>query len=452
MKNLIKKFSSLSGNNRDVLSNVLGAFIVKGMALVVSLFTMPAYMRFFNDEVALGLWFTILSVLSWILNFDLGIGNGLRNKLTVTLTTGNTAESKKYLSSAYISIGALCAILSAVFMIVSPFVNWNSVFNIKESIVPKEALLLTVKIVFVGIILQLLFKLITSVLYALQKSSVNNLLSLITSVITLVCVLLIPSKSNDQNMVCMALVYVLAIILPLFVTTVILFAGKKLRNSIPSFRCFSISHAKAVLTLGGVFLFIQLAYMLIMSTNEYLITSFCGNQYVTEYQIYYRLFSLGSTVFCLAMTPIWSAVTKALAQRNITWITRMYSLLIKLSFVGSVAVFLVIPILQFLINIWLKDNAITVDYWNAFAFAILGSLMIFNSSLSSIANGLGKLKTQAICFCIGAIIKIPIAWVLVLLFESWIGVVWANVVSMGIYCLIQPWILKSNLNVIQMEE
>ena len=161
---------------------------------------------------------------------------------------------------------------------------------------------------------------------------------------------------------------------------------------------------------------------------------------------------MGSTVFCLAMTPVWSAVTKALAQDDIVWIKRLYKLLLKLSCVGSVLVFLLIPVLQFLINIWLKDNSITVDYWYAVVFAILGSLMILNSSLSSIANGLGKLKTQAICFCVGAMIKIPVAWIFVLLLKSWIGVVWANVISMSIYCLIQPWVLKSNLNRIQMEE
>ena len=441
----IKKSEKMSENNKTVLSNIIGAFLVKGMALVISLFTMPAYIKFFNNEVALGLWFTILSVLSWILNFDLGIGNGLRNKLTVTLITNDTEESKKYLSSAYISIGVLCIVISAIFILISPYVNWNTMFNIEDNIVSQNALLMTVKIVFVGIILQLFLKLVTSVLYALQKSAVNNLLSLITSVITLVSVLVIPSGSNDQNVISMAIVYTIAVIFPLLMATMILFAGKKLRNCIPSIRFFRISHAKAVLTLGGVFLFVQLAYMMIMGTNEYMITLLCGNQYVTEYSIYHKLFALGSTVFSLAMTPIWSAVTKALAENNVSWIIRLYKLLLKLSFLGFASIVLLIPFLQFLINIWLKNNAITVNYTYAILFSILGGLMIFNSSLSSIANGLGKLKTQAVCFCIGAVIKIPIAWLLVQLMSSWIGVVWANVIAMGIYCLIQPWILKFDL-------
>ena len=48
----ISKFKGMSENNKIIFKNVLGAFTVKGLALIVSLFTMPAYLRFFHDESA----------------------------------------------------------------------------------------------------------------------------------------------------------------------------------------------------------------------------------------------------------------------------------------------------------------------------------------------------------------------------------------------------------------
>ena len=80
--NILARLKGISEKNTIIYKNVIGAFAVKGASLILSLFTMPAYMRFFEDEQILGVWFTLLSVLSWILNFDLGIGNGLRNNLT----------------------------------------------------------------------------------------------------------------------------------------------------------------------------------------------------------------------------------------------------------------------------------------------------------------------------------------------------------------------------------
>lgn len=442
---LLKKLHNLSDRNKIVLQNVVAAFVIKGLALVVSLFTMPAYMRFFHNETALGLWFTVLSVLNWILNFDLGIGNGLRNHLARAVAEGNFEEAKRYVSSAYISIGAVCGIAAAVLMGLFQYVNWNTVFNISESIVSSGALLITVQIVFLGIIVQLFLKLISSVLYAIQKSSVNNFLTLCTSVLTIIAVSVVPSGTNDENMIRMAMIHAVVVALPLLVATIVIFGGEKLRATAPSVKAFSRRHAKDVLSLGGIFFFVQIVYMLIMNTNEYFITLFVGNEFVVEYQIYNRLFMLGSTVFALAMTPIWSLVTKAIAEKDFEWVKRLYGKLMRLALVGIIGEFSLIPFLQTVVNIWLQEEAIQINFAYAIAFAVFGGMMILNSVLSSIANGMGILKIQAVFFGIGAVVKIPLAYILVGMLESWVGVVVANIIALGMYCVVQPTYLKKYL-------
>ena len=289
MFNIEKKMSE---KDRIVIHHMIGAFVIKGLALVISLLSTPAYIRFFQNQTALGLWFTINSVLAWVLNFDLGIGNGLRNHLAKTYTEKNEVESKKYISSAYISIGLLCALIAGCFIVIFDKIDWNRIFNINEDIVSSSALLLSVKIVFIGILLQLFFKLINSILYAIQKSSINNFLSLCTSVITLVCLYVLPSGDNNTNIVLMAVVHLLSVLLPLFVATIIVFSKTELKNCIPRIRYFSVIHMREVLFLGGTFLFIQILYMVIMSTNEYLISFFCSSDDVVIYQLYNKPFSL----------------------------------------------------------------------------------------------------------------------------------------------------------------
>ena len=54
---LLKKYIK-DKNDRNVMANILYAFIIKGFSLFVSLFSMPLYIKYFNDDSVLGLWYT----------------------------------------------------------------------------------------------------------------------------------------------------------------------------------------------------------------------------------------------------------------------------------------------------------------------------------------------------------------------------------------------------------
>jgi O-antigen/teichoic acid export membrane protein len=440
VKQIKRFFSTMSTKNRIVILNVLGAFAVKGLSLIVTLITTPTYLRFFNNESTLGIWFTILSVITWILNFDLGIGNGLRNHLTEAYTNNDFVESKKLISSAYCSIGALCLFVSLVFCFSFSYINWNRVFNINSDIVSANAMLKTVRIVFIGIMLQMFFKIISSVLYALQKSSINNAMSLVTSIIILISLKVLPPGDNNYNIVLMAYLHGIAVLIPYIISSAIVFSVKK--DIRPSIKMISIFHSKKVLSLGGMFFIAQVLYMLIISTNEYLITLFTSSSNVVEYRLYNQLLTLGSTVFALALAPIWSAVTKAIAENDMLWVQRLYKKMLTFSSFAVILQFLMIPFMQFIFDIWLGDNTIVVNYFTASMFAVLGSLIILNSVLSSIANGTGRLKTQLTSFFIGGVVKIPLSWLIVKSLNSWVGIVIATNFSLLIYCISQPIVLQ----------
>ena len=125
-----EKYLDLSEKNKIVVVNIIGAFIINCISLIVSLLTTPTYIAFFNNEVVLGVWFTILSVISWLLNFDLGIGNGLRNHLTKAYTEKNYIEAKKLISSEYVVIGVVFIVIIVAAMKSFDYVDWNAFFKI----------------------------------------------------------------------------------------------------------------------------------------------------------------------------------------------------------------------------------------------------------------------------------------------------------------------------------
>ena len=180
-----------------------------------------------------------------------------------------------------------------------------------------------------------------------------------------------------------------------------------------------------------------------MSTNEFLITKTSGASFVVDYQAYYKLFSLGSTIFALALTPIWSAITKAKAENNYAWIRTTYKRFMLLALIFCTGEFLIIPFMKPIMNLWLGENSISdLNIFNGILFALLGCMMIINSVLSSITNGLSALKVQMVCFLIGACAKIPLSFILTEIMGGWNGVIVANIICVGLYCIIQPFFMK----------
>lgn len=429
-----RKLQTISEKDKIVCLNALGALVVKGAALIVALFTMPAYMRFFSDQQMLGVWLTVLSVLTWILNFDLGVGNGLRNRLTIALAEGNLTTAKEYISSAYWMIGIVVTILFGVGRFLIPHINWNEVFNVTTEVVPASALWEVVLYAYVGIILQFFLRLISSVIYAMQKSAINNVISLITSVLQLLFALSAPSLSPLENLRMFAIAYIFCANVPLVVATIFVFAGE-MKACAPKIQLFRLDRAKEVLSLGGIFFICQILYMLIANTNEFFISRYASPKYVVEYQIYNRVFSLGSTLFMLALTPVWSAVSKAIAEKDFVWLRKLNRRLLGLSWIATLAQFLFIPFLQIFVDMWLGSDSITINYGYAICFALFSAAMVFQGATSTIVNGMGRMKLQAICYAIGSAFKFLIIPNIEM--NQWIAVVFVNSLILIPYIVIQ---------------
>ena len=349
-------------DERNLLFNIGLAFAVKGISLFISLFSMPLYIKYFNNDEVLGLWYTILSLLHWITICDLGLGNGLRNRLTEALAVGDNEKAKRYISSTYTAMIAVILPISLIGVLLFNFVDLNSFFNIDSSLVSSQTLQTAITILFLGVCMSFVLKTINSIIYAVQKSSFNNILSLITSAIPLVYIFFFKGENMEKNLIALTIVHVIAACVPLLVSSFILFKSKLLRECTPSFKYCDITTAKSMLGFGVQFFFAQIFFMGLTSTNEIIITKMFSSSDVVEYSIYYRLFTVVGSLFMLALTPLWSKVTKDLAQKKYEKIRKTNRFLYILSGLAMICEFVMVPLCQFVVNIWLQDEAITVFY------------------------------------------------------------------------------------------
>lgn len=433
--NLIEKLKA-KDNTGIVLRNTLMAAVIKGGSLFIALFTTPAYMHFFNNDEVLGVWFTLLSVLAWILNCDMGIGNGLRNHLVYAINEEDWDKARKYISSSYLFLSGIGAIILLGVVVAGNFVSWNTVFNIQSEIVAANTMTKALQILLASIILQFVLRLVTSILYALQEAFVPGLLNLSTNVMMLGFVLLSNALGKNNSLVSLASAYLVAVNLPLIVATFWVFT-KKIPKTRPSVSFFRKDYALSILKVGTAFLWLQVIAMVVDNTNNYLITLFVGNSAVVEYQVYNKIFNLPMTMVMLVTTSLWSTITKAKAENDWEWIQASYGKYMKIAFLLGVAEFAVIVPLQWIFNFWLGDKTITVNYGIAAIFALSGTVMSLRTILANYSNGLCELRVQTIYMTIGAVINIPLAYAFSRISGSYISIVLANIISMVPYCIAQ---------------
>lgn len=441
---MLNRIRNILRYNSKLIFNILGSIGVKGLSLVVSLLALPAYIAYFPNQQVLGIWFSLLSILNWILVFDIGIGNGLRNHLVQALVDGNDEDAKRLISSAYVSIGVVSIIVMIVGYVLIGQGNWNKILNISDVFILNSTLITAIKIVYIGILVQFFLKLILSILYAMQKPALSNFVSLMSQFLILVFVSMYRNSEPNQSLILLSIVYTFTINIPLIIATLYVFL-KPLRNSRPNLKYYSRNYSKLILSLGYKFFWIQLTLLIINSSNEFLITQLFRPEEVVEYQIYNRIFSLFLMFFSILTVPIWSSVTQAYNEARFKWIKKMYSYLNYIALAISLVCLLLVPLFQYIVNFWLGEEALIISQKSALVFAVFNVIMIFIYSVSSISNGLGKLRAQFIGNSFAAILKIPLSIFLANIIGEWISIVLANVVVMFPVLIFQVLFIRNQL-------
>lgn len=449
------KVATIRENDRIIIWNVFGSFVIKGGSLVLSLFLVPAYMNYFSDNMILGFWFSLVSIVNWLLFFDLGIGNGLRNMLPESLHNEDYSQARSLIISAYVSVLIIAILASTIYLIVGKNIDWNNFVNVPSSTISEQLLYKCMSIMFFGVMLRFILGIITSVVYAIQMPVINNLVVFISSISMFLFMLLAQNRERNNSLLLMSWVNVVSLNVPLIMETIYVFR-QKLRCCIPRISDFSLHVSVRLLRVGVTILWLQIVAMIVFSTHSYLISVFVGSEYVVEYQIYYKVFNSIVSVFALALTPIWSAVTKAKAAKDYIWIRKTHIYLLSSVVVVFVIEVVIIGLLQHIFNLWLHDKSILVNTNYAIVTAFFCLLYYLHMINTSFSNGMSRFQFQKCLMSFAAIMIIPFTAFFCGITKSWIGVLYGCILSILPYQLLQPFrtikLLKDELSNLQKEE
>lgn len=449
---MLNKLLDKYNRDKKMYNNILGTALIKAFSLILNIYSINAYLHFFcGNRLVYGVWLTIISILNWVVNFDLGIGNGLRNRLVEAITRGDIKKQKIYISSAYILIGIVSIIILVTLSIVFRFIDWNYLLNIDETIIDRNTLFISIIIALIGLTAHFILKLIISILYALKETAIGSVVPLLINFLIIVYSSIFSAEEPSVAIVYIAIAYAGTMITPLIIVTIVVF-NVRLKGISPSFKYYNHMIAKSILSLGGKFFAVQLLLMIINSTNEFIITRIDGPESVVIYNIYFRLFSAVIALFSVIINPVWSAITECYSKKDyegIIWRKRSINMI---GIFFSVLCFVLAFSLQLLINILYKSSNLIVDYKISIAFAAFSTLLIFINATSCVENGINDLKPQIIGNALAAIIKIPLIFAFCTVFKSWEVVVYCNVIIMAISLFIQRLGLQRKLKLLGNKE
>ena len=75
----ILKLLPSSGRSKDAVNNIALSLVGKAISVLSSLLIVPLTINYVNPT-RYGIWLTLSSIIAWVSFFDLGMGNGFRNK------------------------------------------------------------------------------------------------------------------------------------------------------------------------------------------------------------------------------------------------------------------------------------------------------------------------------------------------------------------------------------
>lgn len=385
--------------------NVFLSFFLKGISIAISFLLVPLTINYLNAS-EYGIWLTLSSILTWINLFDIGLGNGMRNKLTIALSVNDNKAAKTYVSTTFALLVIIIFIFFIIFFITNFFLKWDEILKAEPSqrdILGKLAL-----IVFAFFCLQFVFKTVGTVLIANQKPALNDLLYVISNLLSLL-IIFILTRTTSGNLNYVAITFSAAPVIVFFIAYFVLFLGKYnfLRPAISSIQ---FKDAKELMGLGIQFFIIQIAVnVVIYSSTNIILTQLIGSESVTVYNVAFKYFSALSMAYMIIIGPFWSASTDAYAKNDIQWIQ---SSIKKLLIIFSVSILVILIMLIFanlFYKLWIGSTKIFIPFSVSILVAFYTLLFNWSNTFISFINGIGKIRLQLYVTIIIAIIYIPFA-------------------------------------------
>ena len=396
-------YSKRSGRSKDIAKNISVSLSMRAASILASLLLVPLTINYVNPT-QYGIWLALSSIIGWVTFFDLGLGNGFRNKFAEAKAKGNILLAQQLVSTTYITISTIVFFVFIFVFITNFFLDWSSILNVSISYRQELSKVFIIVILFTCI--NMVANVFASLLQADQKPGYASVITATGQYVSLLVIFLM-GKFTVGSLLNLALFYSGIPCLIMLLASIIFFKFTSYKQYIPSFSKYNKKLIREIMGLGSQFFAIYLCLIAIFQVVNLVITREIGPLGVTQYNIANRYFNIIYMLINILVTPFWSAFTDAYTKKDFAW---MKSMVKKLQFCWYALIFVglcMLVVSPIFYELWIGDSVyIPISLSCAMLF------LAINQSLGTIymylINGIGTVRIQLITYVIFAVISWPL--------------------------------------------
>ncbi|GGK30646.1 O-antigen export protein [Yeosuana aromativorans] len=412
--------------NRNIIQkkNILLGLTFKSLGMILNFLLIPFLITFLG-KIEYGVWITVFSVTNWIFTFDIGIGHGLRNKLTEAISLNDIIKANKIVCTSYVLISLFAGIILIIGVVLILSLDFQTILNYSRK--SNEYLQLFIFFSLLFTVLNFVLSLYKKLYLAIHESFVIELVNTSFLLFYLLFVFIFIKFNIFKSLIGLIIIYGTVNMIFALLATMIFFKIKK--KIVLSFKFFDSKEGKSLFNLGGKFFVINISLLIILSTDNVIVSNILGPGYVTDYSIVQKLFQFIIVGFSVILASSWSLYSDALVRKDYNWIRRnirkMNLLFIGIVFIGFLLYFFIDPIL----DTWIGKEVIILPKGLVFYNMIYCLIFCFSNIYMYFINATGQIKVQMYLYLFGALVNIPLSIYLVNLLETSTGVILSTIIS-----------------------
>ena len=437
-----KRLAALSPRTRRLLGTTVASYLARGVSAAVLLLTIPLARRLLDPEL-FGLWMMLGALLSFLAFADLGIGNGLMNRVSQAVHRGNHEEAARTTVAAYFSTLAcglaLCTAWFAWLLLADEPLRFAGA--IPTAHVGQAAAAFSTLVVLVA--LSLPVQVTQKLQLVAQDGHWVGLSQLAAATGTLV---LLPLGLWLELPLAALLLCTFGLQVGVGAATGVYWLVA--RQQLPGLRAAPLQRqaVSALLRTGSLFFVLQLCAAFAFQSDAFVISQLLGPAAYGDFAAVQRLFLSVTMLVSASMVGLWPAFSDALARNDLPWARRAFARSLGL----GVAVMSLLCAAITVAMPWIGQH------WLAMTTAIPLALLLTLSGWTvletlgqisgTLLNGAGIIRAQVGVAIVVAVASFAAKWWLVAQVGAW-GAVLASIVAYSVVSVpCQVWLLRRVLS------